>query len=166
MSVAAETMEHQYLTFLLDKDFYALEIAAVQEVQEFQTITKIPQTSKYMLGVINLRDEAIPVVDLRLKFDLPETQKTVNTCIIIVEEEVQGTKSNFGLLVDGVEEVLHIDPENINPPPKLGHRINANFIDGIGKVDDKFVILLNMHKILSIEELHEVSACYSLEENT
>lgn len=144
---------NQYLTFFLDEDLFALDIASVREVLDYTNITRIPKTPEFMRGVINLRGKAVPVVDLRLKFGMGETERTVNTCIIIVEVEIDGEKTIMGALADSVQEVFELDPETIEPPPKLGTKIRSDFIKGMGKYNDKFIIILDINKVFSVEEL-------------
>jgi len=144
---------NQYLTFFLDEDLFALDIASVREVLDCTNITRIPKTPEFMRGVINLRGKAVPVVDLRLKFGMGETERTVNTCIIIVEVEIDGEKTIMGALADSVQEVFELDPETIEAPPKLGTKIRSDFIKGMGKYNDKFIIILDVNKVFSVEEL-------------
>jgi len=153
MSVASITETGQYLTFILDEEVFALDIATVREVLDFTKITKVPQTPDFMMGVINLRGSVMPVVDMRLKFGLSKTELTVNTCIIIVEIELDGEITLLGALVDSVQEVIELDPEHIEPPPRIGTRLNTKFIKGMGKQDDRFLIIVEIDKVFSVEEL-------------
>ncbi len=152
-----ETMEitetAQYLSFKLDDEVFALGISQVREVMDFTTITKIPEMPEFMLGVINLRGSVVPVVDMRLKFGMPPTERKVNTCIIIVEIEIEGEKTILGALADSVEEVLELDPEHIEPSPRIGTRLQLRFIKGMGKRDNRFIIILDINKIFSADEL-------------
>ncbi|MFP4383632.1 MAG: chemotaxis protein CheW [Spirochaetia bacterium] len=148
---------NQYLTFTLDEEQYALKVSRVREVLEFTTVTKVPKTQEFMRGVINLRGNVVPVVDLRLKFDLPETRKTVDTSIIVMEIMMQDEMITLGVLADSVQEVIDLQEDSIEPPPKIGNRINAEFIEGIGKQNDHFIIILNIDKIFSYEELSAVN---------
>ncbi|MCP5102622.1 MAG: chemotaxis protein CheW [bacterium] len=149
--------EGQYLTFKLGDEVYALEITKVREVLDYTKITKVPKTPDFMKGVINLRGGVVPVVDLRLKFGMPAIQQTVDTCIIIVEVTVDDDQTLLGALADQVSEVIELDPSHIEPPPKIGTRLDTDFIKGMGKQDDEFIIILNIEKIFSIEELTAVS---------
>ena len=142
-----------YLTFHLDKELYGLNIHLVREVLEYTAITRVPMTADFMRGVINVRGHVVPVVDLRRKFGLARAEQTVNTCIIIVELEVDGESSTMGALVDGVQEVLDIMPGQIETAPRLGSRIDTRFIQGIAKLNDDFVILLDIQAIFSMDEL-------------
>jgi len=153
MSVASITETGQYLTFKLDEEVFALDISTVREVLDFTKITKVPQTPDFMLGVINLRGSVMPVVDMRLKFGLSKTELTVNSCIIIVEIELDGEVTLLGALVDSVQEVIELDPENIEPPPRIGTRLNTRFIKGMGKQDENFLIIVEIDKVFSADEL-------------
>jgi purine-binding chemotaxis protein CheW len=153
MSVASITETGQYLTFILDEEIFALDISTVREVLDFTKITKVPQTPDFMVGVINLRGSVMPVVDMRLKFGLSKTKLTVNTCIIIVEIELDGEITMLGALVDSVQEVIELDPEHIEPPPRLGTRLNTKFIKGMGKQDERFLIIVEIDKVFSMDEL-------------
>jgi purine-binding chemotaxis protein CheW len=150
----AETVEAtQYLTFKLDDEIFALDISKVREVLDFTTITKVPTTPAFMRGVINLRGSVVPVVDLRLKFGMTETEKTVNTCIIIVEVMVDNETTILGALADSVQEVLDLEQDKIEPAPKIGTRLNTEFIKGMGKQNNQFIIILEIDKVFSVDEL-------------
>ncbi|HIJ76219.1 MAG TPA: chemotaxis protein CheW [Deltaproteobacteria bacterium] len=153
MSVSSITETSQYLTFKLEDEVFALDIAKVREVLDFTLIAKVPQTPDFMLGVINLRGTVVPVVDMRLKFGMTRTETTVNTCIIIVEIEVDGENTVLGALVDSVQEVMDLDPDQIEPAPRIGTRLNTKFIKGMGKRDNHFIIILDIDKIFSSDEL-------------
>ena len=120
MNVEGITETTQYLSFKLDEEEFALDISKVREVLDFTRITKVPQTPGYMKGVINLRGSVVPVVDLNKKFGIKDTQQTVNTRIIIGEVEVEGESTVLGVLADSVHEVIELEPENIEPAPKIG----------------------------------------------
>jgi purine-binding chemotaxis protein CheW len=153
MSVA-ETMETtQYLTFKLDHEVFALDITKVREVLDFTTITKVPRTPEFMRGVINLRGSVVPVVDLRLKFGMSKTGQTVNTCIIITEVTVDGDITVLGALADSVQEVMDLGTDQIEPAPKIGTKLRTEFIKGMGKQNDHFVIILDIDKVFSTDEL-------------
>lgn len=143
----------QYLTFRLEDEVFALDITQVREVLDFTTVTKVPRTPDFMRGVINLRGSVVPVVDMRLKFGMSRTEQTVNTCIIIVEINLEGEKLVIGALADSVQEVIEIEPGQIEPPPRIGTRLNTEFIQGMGKRDEQFIIILDINKIFSTDEL-------------
>jgi purine-binding chemotaxis protein CheW len=116
-------------------------------------VTRIPKTPPFMRGVINLRGHAVPVVDLRIKFDMPQVKDTVNTCIIIVDVDVEGENSHMGAIVDSVREVFEMSGDQINPPPRMGTSIRADFIKGMGKQNEEFIMILDIGKVFSSEEL-------------
>ena len=153
MNDITDIQTNTYLTFHLDEELFGLNIHLVREVLELTDITRVPMTAEYMRGVINVRGHVVPVVDLRQKFGLTQTQQTVDTCIIIVELDIDGESSTMGALVDGVQEVLTIAPEQIEASPRLGSRIDTRYIQGIGKLGEQFVILLDIQAIFSLNEL-------------
>jgi len=148
----------QYLTFKLDDEVYATNIAQVREVLDYSRITKVPRTPEYMRGVINLRGHVVPVMDLKFKFEIGRTEKTVNTCIVIVEVNLDGERMIIGALADSVQEVIEMDPSMIEPPPKIGTTLSANFIRGMGKRDEQFVIILDIDRVFSNENLEAIKA--------
>ena len=149
---AAKKETKQYLTFRLADETFAVDVAKVLEILDFTTITKVPRTPDFMRGVINLRGSVVPVVDLKLKFGLEKTEKTVDTCIIVIEIDMDGETTVMGSLADKVEEVLELDPEQIELPPRIGMKLNTDFIRGMGKTGDSFTIILDTDKIFSFEE--------------
>jgi len=153
MAVPGISDTRQYLTFKLGEEVFALEVANVREILEFIPITKVPRTPDYMTGVINLRGSVVPVTDMRLKFGMSQTEKTVNTCIIVVEVDIEGEKALLGALVDSVQEVFELEAQQIEPPPRLGLGLKTEFIEGMGKRDNRFVIILDIDKVFSMEEL-------------
>ena len=158
MAVMDTTETTQYLTFRLAEEVYALDIGKVREVLDFTTVTKVPRTPEFMRGVINLRGSVVPVVDLRLKFGLTATEKTVNTCVIITEVTVDNDTTVLGCLADSVQEVLDLAPEEISAAPKIGTKLRTEFIKGMGKRDERFIIILDIDKVFSVEELSLVDA--------
>ncbi len=143
----------QYLTFLLGEEVFALDIAQVREVLDYTAITRVPRMPDFMRGVINLRGSVVPVVDLRLKFGLPGTERTVNTCIIIAEVVIEGKRTLLAALADSVQDVIDLEAGQIEPPPRLGTSINTQFIRGMGKRDEGFVIILDVDRVFSNDEL-------------
>jgi len=154
----AVTESSQYLTFKLDQELYAVDIAKVREVLEFTAVTKVPRTPDFMRGVINLRGNVVPVVDMRLKLGLTQTEKTVNTCVVITEVDVDGEKTVLGALADSVQEVIELDAAQIVPPPRMGTRIDTRVIRGMGKRDDHFLIILDIDKVFTADEVRTVNA--------
>ncbi len=153
MSIAEIAEATQHLTFKLDEEIFAIDISKVREVLEYTAVTKVPQTPEFMKGVINLRGHVVPVVDLRLKFGMPEAEKTVNTCIIIVEVTVDTDTAILGALADSVQEVFEMEADQIEPAPKIGTRLNTEFTKGTGKQDDQFIMILDIDKVFSTDEL-------------
>ena len=158
MAVADIREATQYLTFKLDNEVFAFDISKVREVLDFTSITKVPRTPPFMRWVINLRGSVVPVVDLRLKFGMSKTEKTVNTCIIIAEVTVDNETTILGALADSVQEVMDLGPDHIEPAPKIGTHLNTAFIRGMGKRDNTFVIILDIDKVFSTDELALVQA--------
>jgi purine-binding chemotaxis protein CheW len=148
----ASSYEGKFLTFVLSKEEYGIEILKVREIIGIMEITTVPQTPDYMKGVINLRGKVIPIIDLRLKFSMPETEYTQETCIIVVE--VEGAQ--VGIIVDNVSEVTDIRAEDIEDTPHFGQEIDTNFIMGLGKTKNKLIILLDIERVLTTEELKMV----------
>ena len=148
---AARTVGGKYLTFLLDREDYGVEILKVREIIGLMDITKVPQTPAFVEGVINLRGKVIPVIDLRTKFGLSRAEYNDQTCIIVVDV---GTM--VGIIVDTVNEVHDIPAASIEPAPAFGHAVDTSFILGMGKVKDDVKILLDIDRVLSSTELVEV----------
>ncbi|MBU2549663.1 MAG: chemotaxis protein CheW [Proteobacteria bacterium] len=148
----------KFVTFRLDRELYALSIDQVREVLDFTDMTKVPRMPEFMRGVINLRGSVVPVVDLRLKFGIEPTPRTVETRIIIVEITVDGESTILGALADSVSEVIELEPDQIGPAPRIGTRLRTEFIRGMGRKDDEFIIILNVDQVFSTDELAVVQA--------
>jgi len=142
----------QYLTFLLKEQYYGVPIGTVREINRVCEITPVPQTPHYVVGVINLRGKVIPVIDLRLKFGVEDTAHTRQTCIIVIE----GQNGQVGMIVDSVSEVLELKSEQIEPSPVLGDDAKLAFVIGMGKFDNRVIILINIVLALSKESLMDV----------
>ncbi|HEY3277242.1 MAG TPA: chemotaxis protein CheW [Syntrophorhabdaceae bacterium] len=153
MSVPGIIETRQYLTFNLGDESFALDVANVREILEFTSVTKVPQTPEFMRGVINLRGSVVPVMDMRVKFNLAVGEKTVHTCIIVVEVTIGEETTVLGALVDSVQEVFELEPGQIEPAPKIGTGLKTDFIKGMGKRDDRFIIILDIDRLFSEEEL-------------
>jgi len=156
MSVLGITETVQYLTFTLGDEVYAIDVVKVREILEFTSISKVPQTPEFMRGVINLRGSVVPVIDLRLNFGMERTEQTVNTCIIVVEVNLDGENVVLGALADSVQEVIEMEPSSIEPAPHLGTKLNTDFIKGMGRVDHNFVMILDVDKVFSADDLSVV----------
>jgi purine-binding chemotaxis protein CheW len=152
-SVGAASKEGKYLTFALGHEEFGLEILKVREIIGYMEITAVPQTPHYVKGVINLRGQVIPVVDLRLKFGMSAADVTEETCIIVVEITQGDRRFQTGIVVDCVKEVLDVAGENIENPPQFGDNVNTDFILGMGKVNGGVKILLDIDKVLGGENL-------------
>ena len=153
----------QYLTFVLGNEVFAVDVARVREILEYTTITRVPKTQEYMRGVINLRGSVVPVVDMRMLFGLSEADPTVNTCIIVLEIMVDGAACVMGALADSVSEVLELDPSQIEPAPKVGSRVKTDFISGMGKHNNEFIMILNIDKMLPDEAADSIAAINDVE---
>ncbi len=149
---------NQYLTFTLGEELFACNIGTVREILDAAETTRIPMTPSYMRGVINLRGNAVPVVDLRVKFGMEPAPVTVDTCVIITEVDIGGDTVPLGALADSVQEVLEIPTEDVSPPPRLGASIDTRFMNGMARMGERFCILLDLKAIFSDEELAEVAA--------
>ncbi len=147
----------KYLTFHLGEEGYGLEILKVQEIIGMQEITKIPKAPDYVKGVINLRGKVIPVVDLRLKFGMPEQEISRKTCIIVTQVQRGQSSLIIGIVVDEVSEVMEISGDQIEPAPAFGTQLDTNFILGMAKTENAVKILLDINKVLSAEEVAALS---------
>jgi purine-binding chemotaxis protein CheW len=143
----------QYLTFMVGQELFALGILAVREIIEYHKLTLVPMMPEAIRGVINLRGSVVPVVDLSARFGRPPSEVTKRTCIVIVELELDGDRQVVGVIVDAVNQVLDIPARDIEPPPTFGTKIRSHFIQGMGKVDGKFIVLLDAERVLSIEQV-------------
>ncbi len=145
----------QYLTFMLDGERYAVEVGQVREVLEYTRITKLPRTESYMKGIISLRGTGVPVIDLRTKFGLPEAEQTKDTSIIVLE--VGGGRLVVGALADAVQEVIDLSAEEIDPAPRLGTRLEAEYLRGIGRKDEGFIVILDMDRVFDSTEVEALA---------
>ncbi|RMS39788.1 Chemotaxis protein CheW [Pseudomonas coronafaciens pv. coronafaciens] len=151
--------EAQYLTFMLGGEMFAIGILGIKEIIEYGSLTVVPMMPAFVRGVINLRGAVVPVVDLSARFGRQNSDITRRSCVIIIEASTEdGQPQDIGLLVDNVSAVLEIPASQIEPPPNFGARIRADFISGMAKVDGKFVIVLEVEKVLSIDEMSSLAA--------
>lgn len=146
----------QFLTFLLDGEMYATEIMNIKEIIEYGQVTEVPMMPQFIRGVINLRGKVVPVISLLSRFGKPSSPINKRTCIVILEVGEED-KQDIGIIVDSVSEVLDIPASDTEPPPNFGAKIRSDFISGMGKIDGRFVILLNINRVLSIEEMSTLS---------
>ncbi|MFO1450375.1 MAG: chemotaxis protein CheW [Opitutaceae bacterium] len=143
----------QYITFKLGDELFAINVTQVREVLDLSQITKVPTAPTYMRGVVNVRGSAIPVIDLRLKFGLPRTADSVTTRIVVMELTLDGESTVIGGIADSVHEVIELEAAQIKPPPTLAMRWRSEFIQGLGKRGDEFIILLDIAAVFSSDEL-------------
>jgi len=158
VAVNEAAQQTQYLSFQVAAEEYAIGVLQVKEIIEYDTLTGVPQTPAWIRGVINLRGSVVPVIDLAVKFSLPETQVTKLTCIIIVEVELEGEPTVMGLMVDAVSQVIDFQPAEILEPPAFGTHVNVDYLQGMGRAGKKFVLILDIDKVLSAEELQTVAS--------
>jgi purine-binding chemotaxis protein CheW len=153
MAVLKSLEKWTYLTFKLEDEIFAVDVRDVHEVLEFTTVTKIPGVPDFVRGIINLRGGVVPVVDLRLKFGMTETEKTQGTCVIVLDIGFGENKTVVGALADSVKEVFEFEPGQVEPPPRIGSLSQTDFIQGIGKREDQFIIILNIDRVFSSDEV-------------
>lgn len=147
----------QYITFKLGDELFAINVSQVREVLEVTHITRVPTAPDYMRGVVNVRGKAIPVVDLRLRFGLSRTEDTVHSRIVVMELELAGEAIVLGGIADSVHEVIELEPANINAPPRIAMRWRTEFIQGMGRRGDEFIIILDVNAVFSSEEFAMVT---------
>ncbi len=158
MSEMEQSASTRYLTFTLGEEHFALDISGVREILDMTDITRIPQTPASVRGVVNVRGAAVPVIDLRLRFGMEQTVRTVHTRIIIVEiPTANGSITVLGAIADSVKEVLELEPGSIAPPPGMGVAVDTGFLKGIGKSGGKFLLILDIAKILGTDEVLSLS---------
>lgn len=142
-----------YITFKLGDELFAIDVGRVREVLDLSEITRVPTAPPYMRGVVNVRGSAVPVVDLRLKFGLPSVADTVDTRIVVIELELDGELTVVGGLADSVHEVLELDRAEIREPPRIAMRWRADMIEGLGKKGDQFIIVLDIARVFTTDEV-------------
>ncbi len=143
----------QYLTFTVATEVFAIAISAIKEIIEYRPPTEVPMMPPHIRGVINLRGRVVPVIDLAVRFGRTKAEASRRTCIVILEIHQEDQQQEIGVVVDAVSAVLDMADADIEPPPKFGAKLRTDFISGMGKIDDKFVIILDVDKVLSIAEL-------------
>ena len=153
MAVLKALERGTYLTFRLEDEIFAVDVKNVREVLEFTSVTKIPGVPEFVRGIINLRGKVVPVVDLRLKFSMSETIKTESTCVIVLDIGSGDNQIQIGALADSVKEVFEFDTGQVEPPPRIGTLSNSDYIQGIGKREDQFIIILNINRVFSSDEI-------------
>jgi purine-binding chemotaxis protein CheW len=153
MSTSQITETTQYLTFKLAEEIFAFDVSQVREVLDISSITKVPGAPEFMRGVINVRGSVVPVVDMRLKFGMAKTEKTVDTRMVVFDTTLDGEATALGALADSVHEVIELDPDQIEDPPKIGTRWRTEYIKGIGKRNEEFIIILDIDRVFAADEL-------------
>lgn len=156
MNEAESNGSAQYLSFLLDEKLFAFDVLKTREVLSYTKITQIPCTPAYVAGVLNLRGSVVTVMDFKIKFGMGETKITPDSAIIIVEANYDDEMVVVGALVDAVKGVLRFDKNQIEPPPKVGMKLSADLINGIGKTNEDFIVILNVDKVFSEDDLNIV----------
>jgi len=158
--MAAEIMYglNSYFTFRIGSEIFAVNIGNMTKILELSDITKVPNSPRYFKGIINHFGDVLPVFDGRIKFGFPETENTKNTCILVLIVEIDGQPTSTGIIVDSVEKVLIFEPEQIKPAPTIGKGFNNEFISGIVPVEGEFIIILNINKIFTEEEINLIIA--------
>lgn len=146
-------LQGQYLTFVVGKDSLGVAIDDVKEIIEIRTITSVPMTPNYIKGVINLRGNVVPVIDLSARLGAGVSEMSKRSCIVLVEVVAEDSSQHLGMLVDQVQEILEIAPDNLQSAPSFGSDIRVDFIQAMGRVGDDFIILLDINRVLSINEL-------------
>jgi purine-binding chemotaxis protein CheW len=149
--IQTEAMD-SYLTFRLGDESFAANVSKVLEILEIPKITKVPRSPDFMRGVINLRGSVLPIIDTRKKFGLPDMEDTINTCIIVMSVCMAGMDITIGAISDAVQEVMEIGASQMYPAPSIGSKYKSEFIDGMVKRDDQFIMLLNIDKVFSSHE--------------
>lgn len=152
-SEQTESDQQQFLTFMVAGEIYGINILVIKEIIEFDELTHVPMMPDYVRGVMNLRGSVVPVIDLSARLGRELATPSKRTCTVVAEVEHEGETLDIGVVVDGVNEVIDIPPECIEPAPAFGANIRADFIGGMGRIDDKFVVLLNIDHVLSVDEL-------------
>jgi purine-binding chemotaxis protein CheW len=160
MQLAAVAIEdsQQYLTFMLGAEVFAINILSIKEIIEYGQLTEVPRMPEFIRGVINLRGAVVPVIDLGARFGKQPTSLSRRTCVVIIEVEHEGEQQVVGVMVDAVNEVMDILPDQIEPAPNFGANIRSDFIAGMGKVEGRFVIILNVSHVLSLDEIATLAA--------
>jgi len=156
-----EVIQQQYLTFFLADEEYAINIQRVKEIIEYTTVTKVPKVPEWIRGVINLRGNVVPVVDLTVRFGLKERPVSKTTCIVIVEIKQDSERAVMGVIADAVNQVIDLAPKDIEEPPAFGTRVRLEYLFGMGKLGKKFALILNIDSVLSNTELLTVSTLQS-----
>jgi purine-binding chemotaxis protein CheW len=142
-----------FLTFKLNDETFAANVEKILNILELTKITKVPKAPEYMVGVINLRGNVLPLIDTKVRFDIGNTEFSTNTCILVMDIQINDSFVQIGALVDSVQEVIEIDLSKVEPSPSIGDKYKSDFIEGMAKHKEEFIMLLDMDKIFSSDEL-------------
>jgi purine-binding chemotaxis protein CheW len=164
IGAALNHTSQQFLTFMLGGEMFAIGILSIKEIIEYACLTRVPMMPEYVRGVINLRGAVVPVLDMSVRFGREPSHLSKRTCIVIVEVDAGGVLQEMGVVVDAVNSVLEIAPPQIEPPPTFGVHIRTDFILGMGKVEGKFVIILNVEHLLAAQEIEQLAEAASATE--
>lgn len=151
-----ENVNQTYLTFTLGKENFALNVDHVEKILETQQVTEVPKAPEYMLGVFNLRGEVIPLIDTRIKFGMPKSEITSSTCVLVITITSEDESIKLGAMVDSVKEVIQYNTAEIINLPSVGKQNKTEFLNGVLKINEQFVLLLNADKIFSVDEIVEL----------
>lgn len=151
--IGSRSGPYTFLTFLLGSEVYALDVLQVREVVDLTDVTRIPRAPSFMKGILNLRGSVIPIVDLRRRFGLDEAERTADTCVIVLEVDIEGEVTVLGAVADAVLEVFEAGGEDLEPPPRIGTPLDPGFIRGIGKRGDRFFIVLDTERVFMAQEM-------------
>jgi purine-binding chemotaxis protein CheW len=157
-AMSMETELHKFLSFRLSGENFGIGILNIKEIIEYGDITTVPMMPDFVKGAINLRGHVVPVMDLAIRLGRQSDEVSKRTCIVIVEVESNGVTMDVGIMVDAVNEVLDIDPREIDPAPSFGGTVRTDFLRGMGKIGDKFIILLDIDNVISLEDIKALEA--------
>ncbi|MBS7566789.1 chemotaxis protein CheW [Mucilaginibacter sp. Bleaf8] len=155
--MSANTEIHAYLTFRLEQELFAFNVGQVLEILEMKPITKIPGAPDFMRGVINLRGNVLPVIDTRIKFRMQETDFTIDTCIIVLTTQTENGPVQVGAIVDAVQKVIDLTPDQIQPPVSMGASYREDYVSGIAKADEDFILTINIDKVFAVDDISALS---------
>ena len=150
-NAAVESGSHQVLTFTLGEETYGVDILRVQEIRGYSTVTRIPQAPPHVLGVLNLRGSIVPIVDMRMRFNLERAEYTPLTVIIVLSVESPVGRRDFGVVVDGVSDVIDVAASDIKPAPEMGEQVSTEFIEGLAAVSGRMVMLLDIDTLIGVD---------------
>lgn len=159
--ISSDDSHEQYLTFLLAGEEYGVDILRVQEIKGWDNATRIPNTPSYVQGVINLRGTIVPIIDLRMRFNLEKLEYGPTTVVVVLRVESENKNRTMGIVVDGVSDVYSVSEGELKSAPEFGDDVNAEFVKGLATIDEKMVIMLNIDKLLNSRELNVLDSAAS-----